>query len=111
MPVIKRDLTNLKSLIIYHYNFLGVILGEKLEKPIKKLLENVGIPYKAKFILNRKSLKSIYYAFIHSYINYAAWGRTHQTKLRKHAVRIIYNEDRQKHAKPLVLTKLNTLSD
>ena len=51
-----------------------VILDENLSwKSHIKLLENkivinVGMLYKAKFILNQKSLKSIYYAFIHSYI-------------------------------------------
>ena len=70
----------------YSLKFLGVILDENLSwKSHIKLLENkiaknVGILYKAKFILNQKCLKSIYYAFIPSYINYAniAWGSTHQ---------------------------------
>ena len=86
----------------YSIKFLGVILDENLSwKSHIKLLENkiaknVGILYKSKFILNQKRLKSIYYAFIHSYISddNIAWGSTHQTKLRKfhlkqkHAVRI-----------------------
>ena len=82
-----------------------------------KISKNIGLLYKAKFLLNQKSLKSIYFSFIHSYLNYAnvAWGNTHQTKLKKlvrfqkHASRIIYNEDRTAHARPL-MKALNALN-
>ena len=57
----------------------------------------------------------------YNYINYASivWGshpsNHNQTKLQKlhskpkHAVRIIYNEDRQIHAKPLLIIDLFTV--
>ena len=57
-----------------------------------------------------KSLKSIYFAYIHSYLNYAniAWGNTYRTKLKtiyfhqKHAVCIVFNEDKLTHSRPLL---------
>ena len=66
--------------------------------------------YKAKFILNKKCLRDLYFAFIHSYLSYAniGWANTNSNKLKKlynkqkHAARIICNEDRLAHAKPLM---------
>ena len=112
--IIKRDNTT---------KFLGILIDENLTwKPHiqyieNKISKNIGLLYKAKFLLNQKSLKSIYFSFIHSYLNYAnvAWGNTHQTKLKKlvrfqkHASRIIYNEDRTAHARPL-MKSLNALN-
>ena len=50
--------------------------------------------------MNKQSLLSLYYSYIHSYINYAnvAWGSTYTTNLRnlssqqKHPMRIICNK-------------------
>ena len=86
--------------------FLVVMLDENItwEKHIctieSKLAKNIGLLYRAKPLLQVKSLKSIYFAYIHSYLNYAniAWGSTYRTKLKtiyfyqKHAVRIVFNE-------------------
>ena len=57
-----------------------------------------------------KSLKNIYFYYIHNYVNYCniAWACTSRTKLdnilkkQKHAVRIIYNKDKFTHSKPLM---------
>ena len=76
----------------------------------KKNSKSIRALYKAKFVLDQKCLKHIYFAFIHSYINYAniAWASTNHTKLKKlynkqkHASRIIYNKDKLTHAKPLM---------
>ena len=104
--------------------FLGVLIDENLtwQSHIhyieNKISKNIGLLYKAKFLLNQKCLKSIYFSFIHSYINYAniAWASTTQTKLKKlfrcqkHVSRIIYNdEDRTTHARPL-MKSLNALN-
>ena len=55
-----------------------------------KLLENkisksVGILFKASRYLNSKSLRSIYFALVHPYINYAniAWANTKKTYLNR----------------------------
>ena len=82
--------------------FLDVILDENItwEKHIctseSKLAKNIGLLYHAKPLLHVKSLKSIYFVYIPSYLNYAniAWGSTYRTKLKtiyfhqKHTVRI-----------------------
>ena len=68
----------------YDIKFLGVILDENLtwRKNIyiieNKISKNIGLLYKAKFLLSQKCLKSIYFSFVHSYINYAniTWAGT-----------------------------------
>ena len=103
--------------------FLGVLIDENIawKKHIneieKKVSKGIGMLYKAKFLLNRKCLKDIYYAFIHSYLNYAniSWVSTNPNKLnklhnkQKYAARSIFNEDRMIHARPL-LKQLNILN-
>ena len=82
-----------------------------------KIAKNIGALYRAKFLLNKKSLKNIYFAFIHSYINYGniAWASTNYTKLKKldnkqkHASRIIFHQDKNTHARPL-MKKLKALN-
>ena len=46
-----------------------------------KIAKNFGLLFKAKPILNKQSLLSLYYSYIHTYINYAnvAWGSTYMT--------------------------------
>ena len=96
--------------------FLGIIIDENLtwknhiELIESKVAKNIGMLYKAKFILNKKCLRDLYFAFIHSYLSYAniGWASTNPNKLKKlynkqkHAARIICNEDRLAHAKPLM---------
>ena len=61
----------------YTMKFLGVLMDENLtwRNHINlietKIAKNIGILFKAKFLLNQKCLKNIYYSFIHSDINYA----------------------------------------
>ena len=65
--------------------------------------------YRAKPFLDTDSLLSLYFSYIHSYINYAnlAWTSTHKTNLKKihsqqkHALRIVYNKGRYYHTKEL----------
>ena len=87
--------------------FLGVIPDEHLtwKKHIQlienKVSKNVGVLYKAIKLINSKCLRSIYFSFIHSYINYAniAWASTNKTNLKKlfgkqkQAARTIFNQD------------------
>ena len=96
--------------------FWGVMLDENItwEKHIRtiesKLAKNIELLYRAKPLLQVKSFESIYFAYIHSYKNYAniAWGSTYSTKLKtiyfhqKHAVRIVFNEDKLTHSPPLL---------
>ena len=71
--------------------FLGVMLDENLdwqehiltiEK--KKKAKNIGLLYLAKYLLNKSSLRCIYFGYIHYYLNYLniVWGSTYQTKLK-----------------------------
>ena len=93
--------------------FLGVLLDENLswKEHLKytenKIAKSSGLMYKAKSFLDKDSLLSLYFSYIHSYINYAnlAWASTHKTNLekihsqQKHALRIVYNKDRYYHTK------------
>ena len=71
--------------------FLGVMLHENIswKEHIKtvenKLSKNIGLLCKSKQLLDNESLKSIYFSYIHSYLNYAniAWASTDPTKLKK----------------------------
>ena len=103
--------------------FLGVLLDENLSWKThintieNKISKNLGILYKARLVLNQKSIKQLYFSFIHSYLNYGnmAWGSTNKTKLnqllrhQKHASRIIFFKDKLTHAKPL-LQSINALN-
>ena len=71
----------------------------------KKIAKNIGLLYRAKYLLNKSSLRCIYFWYIHSYLNYAniVWGGTYQTKLKsihllqKYAIHIIFNEGKTKN--------------
>ena len=56
-----------------------------------KVSKNIGILHKAKNIFSKGGLKTLYFSFVHSYLNYGniAWGNTTQTKLKK-----LVNKDR-----------------
>ena len=121
LPILKINQTEIKR--EQSLKFLGVMVDENLnwkshiDLLLNKISKNVGILYKASKLLNFRCLKSIYFALIHSYINYAniAWASSCKTGLKKiflkqkHAVRIIFHEDRLTHSRPL-LKKLNALN-
>ena len=75
-----------------------------------KIAKNVGILFKASKLLNFTCLKNIYFALIHSYINYAniVWASSCRTGLKKiflkqkQAMRIIFHQDSLSHARPLM---------
>ena len=87
--------------------FLEVIIDENLTwKTHVQLVENkisksVGILFKASRALNFQSLRSIYFALVHPYINHAniAWASTNKTYLKKilgkqkQAARIMFSDD------------------
>ena len=70
--------------------FLGVMLDknvswqEHIRTVENKIGKNIGLLYLAKYFLNELSLKCIYFAYIHSCLNYAnvAWASTYRTKLK-----------------------------
>ena len=71
--------------------FLGVLVDENLTwidhitLVENKLSKNLGLLHKAKNYLNKKSMVSLFYSFIHSYSNYGniAWCSTSMAKLKK----------------------------
>ena len=96
--------------------FLGILLDENLswKEHLKltenKIAKNIGLIFKAKPYLNKDSLLTLCFSYIHSYINYAnlVWGNTHRTYLRKinshqkHALRLIHNKNRFYNSKELL---------
>ena len=50
-----------------------------------KLSKNLGLLHKANNYLNKKLMVSLYYSFIHTYLNYGniAWYSTSMTKLKE----------------------------
>ena len=96
--------------------FLGILLDENISwknhirSVEKKLAKNIGLLYRAKYLLDDSSLKTIYFSYIHLYLNYAniAWGSTYQTKLKtihyhqKHPAQIVFDQDKLTHSRPLL---------
>ena len=95
--------------------FLGVLLDEHLswKEHIRyienKIAKNIGLLYRAKTFLGKHSLLTLYYSYIHTYLNYAnlTWASTNRTNLKKlqsqqkHAIRIVNNKTRFEHTKEL----------
>ena len=63
-----------------------------------KVSKNIGILHKAKNIFSKGGVKTLYFSFVRSYLNYGniAWGSTTRTKLKqlaskqRQAIREIY---------------------
>ena len=72
---------------------------------IVEITKNIGLFCQGKHYLDKHCLKQIYFAQIHTYLNYVniAWSSTHKTKLKK-----VQNE--QKHALRIIFTQSKTLS-
>ena len=111
----RPQINNYNIKIILSIKFLGVLFDENpswkdhIKYIEKKISKNIGISYKASDYLSKESLLSSYYAYIHTYINYAnlAWVSTIRTNLKKihiqqkHAIRLIFCEDKFSHTKEL----------
>ena len=75
-----------------------------------KISKNIGISYKARDYLSKESLLSLYYAYIHTYINYANLACASTTRnlkkihsQQKHVFRIIFRKDKFSHTTELFL--------
>ena len=96
--------------------FLDVIIDENLtwknhiEIVDNKIFKNIGVFYRASYLLDFKNLLQIYFSFIHINISYAitAWASSFKTKLQgilkkqKHAARITFHANRFDHSRPLL---------
>ena len=82
-----------------------------------KIAKNFGLLYRVSQFLSEDSPKTVYFSYIHSYLNYAniAWASMYAWKLKraylkqKHAVCIVFNKDKLTHSKPL-FKNLNALN-
>ena len=93
LPLVLPDLfiNNVKIKSENSLKFLGVMIDENLtwktyvELGENKISRSIGILFKASRSLNSKSLRSIYFALVHPYINYAniAWAGTKKTYLNR----------------------------
>ena len=91
--------------------------GRNIFARLKLSSKNIGLLYRAKHLLEEKSLKSIYFAYIHRYLNYAniAWVSTYRIKLKtihfhqKHVARIVFNENKLTQSRPLITQHLKRL--
>ena len=79
---------------------------EHIKTVENELSKNLGLLCKAKQSLINESLKSIYFSYIYSYLNYAniAWASTNPARLKKihylqkQAAKVIFNKDGSRHS-------------
>ena len=102
--------------------YLGVLIDDKLlwkdhiQTINTKLRKGIGILSSIKDFVTRSTLKSLYYSFIHPFIDYNIlnWSSTYPSNLdclkvsTKKAVRTILSKNKQEHALPL-FKELNIL--
>ena len=89
LPIKKHKVERVKSI-----RFLGVLLDENLswKDHIKcvetRVAKNIGLLYRAKLFLDKNLLLTLYYSYIHTYLNYAnlSWGSTNRTNLKSYSV-------------------------
>ena len=91
--------------VVKNTKFLGLLLDDCLNWKdhvnyiAQKLAKSIGILAQARKVLDRKTLKQLYYSFIYPYINYCnlTWGNSNETtlwpifRLQKIALRIVFN--------------------
>ena len=96
--------------------FLGALLDENLslkdhvKYTEKKVAKKINLLYRGKLFLDKNSLLTLFYSYIHTYSNHASlsWGSTNRTNLKKllsqqkHAVQIINNRTRLNHTNELL---------
>jgi len=101
-----------------HVKFLGIIIDDQLkwDKHINAASKRITSAFyainSAKHVLNRKHLKTLYYALVYPHIIYGItlWGHTYQVHLskiiilQKKIVRVISNSEYNAHTEPLFKT-------
>lgn len=88
-PTIKLEGTDIDYTT--HTKFLGVIIDHKLnwkqhiDYISQKIAKGIGIISKARSVLSKQTLLSLYYSFVYPYISYCniVWGNTYKTNLMK----------------------------
>ena len=102
--------------------FLGVIIDNKFNWAAhilyikNKISKSIGIIYKIRHFLDKRSLRNMYFTFIYPYLIYCLeiWGNTYEThlnpliKIQKRSIRTITFSHYQDHTGPL-FDRLNIL--
>ena len=97
--------------------FLGVIIDKQLNwkehisHVTSKVSRGIGILIKARHLLNKDALVSLYYSFIYPYMTYCnhVWGNTYPTNLsrlvllQKKVIRVIAQAKARAHTAPLFM--------
>ena len=73
------------------YNFLKVMIGEQIfcidhvRTVVNKIAINIDLLYRASQFLNEDPLKTVYFYYVHPYLNYGniPWASTYATKLNR----------------------------
>ena len=104
---------------------LGILLDEHLSQKNHisvaedKVSKSIAILYKAKNIVSKGGLKTLYFSLVHNCLNYEniSWGKTNRTKLKKlgskqrQAIRVIYPaehvSEKMEEMRVLIICKLN----
>ena len=95
--------------------FLGVIIDNQLTWKCHinyisgKIAKGIGVIIKARKLLDRETLISLYYSFVYPYLQYCnhVWGNTYSTYLKKlfilqkRIVRVIAGVKPREHSEPL----------
>ena len=101
-----------------YVKFLGVLLDKNLRFDVhtqmirKKISKSIGILYKIKNLVPYSCMKSIYFSFVNSYLQYclAVWGGAYSRHihplliLQKRAIRLVFNMSYLEHTGPLFNT-------
>ena len=113
LPLLSID--NIPISQLHDIKFLGVMINEHLDwsshitRISKCISRSVGILFKLRYILPSNVLKLIYFALIHSHLNYCnhIWGNTYATHidrlhvLQKKSIRNITKSSMFSHTIPL----------
>ena len=95
--------------------FLGVIIDNQLTWKYHinyisgKIAKGIGIIKKARKLLDKDTLISLYYSFVYPYLQYCnhVWGNTYSTYLnklfilQKRVIRVIAGVNSRQHTEPL----------
>ena len=122
-PILNISYNHSPVKVVNSVKYLGIVLDNKLQFKQhialleSKLSRSLGILFKTKSFLPKDILKKLYYAFIHSHLNFGLiiWSATPKSNLLKlrsiqsKAIRVLAGADWYEHASPLYV-KLNILS-
>ena len=114
-PDLKLCISGETILRVTHTKFLGVMIDDRLNwethiKYIKgKIAKGLGVICKARKVLDKSCLCTLYYSFLYPYLNYCieVWGKAASCyidslkTIQKRCIRIISNAKFRDHTAPL----------